>query len=67
MNAAIADEQAVLSVGCVSNVLGVEQVACSLPRVVGQSGVVAKLSPKETEGLHASAGMLKGWLEKVGG
>ncbi|MBF9050935.1 L-lactate dehydrogenase [Roseobacter sp. HKCCD9010] len=70
VNAVIADEQAVLSVSCVSDVLGVEQVACSLPRVVGRDGVVAELmpdlSPEETEGLRASAAMLKGWVEEVG-
>ena len=70
VNAVIADEQAVLSVSCVSDVLGVKQVACSLPRVVGRDGVVAELmpdlSPEETEGLRASAAMLKGWVEEVG-
>ena len=70
VNAVIADEQAVLSVSCVSDVLGVDQVACSLPRVVGRDGVVAELmpdlSPEETEGLRASAAMLKGWVEEVG-
>jgi L-lactate dehydrogenase len=70
VNAVIADEQAVLSVSCVSDVLGVEQVACSLPRVVGRDGVVAELmpdlSPEETEGMRASAAMLKGWVEEVG-
>jgi len=65
-----ADEQAVLSVSCVSDVLGVERVACSLPRVVGRAGVVAELMPElsdeERRGLRASAELLKGAVEALG-
>ena len=64
------DEQAVLTVSVVSDVLGVQEVACSLPRVVGAAGVtsalVPELSPAETEGLRASAAMLKGLAEDLG-
>jgi L-lactate dehydrogenase len=63
------DEQAVLTVSVVSDVLGVEEVACSVPRVVGAGGVSAELVPElsaqETEGLRASAAMLKETVEAV--
>ena len=59
-----------LSVSCVSDVLGVERVACSLPRVVGRAGVVAELMPElsdeERRGLRASAELLKGAVEALG-
>ena len=65
------DEQAVLTVSVASNVLGVPDVACSLPRVVGRKGVVAELMPElsaqEQDGLRASAQMLKDTVEAVGG
>jgi L-lactate dehydrogenase len=65
-----ADENAVLSVSCVSDVLGVERVACSLPRVVGRGGVVAELMPELSEaeqaGLRASAEVLKAAVEALG-
>ncbi|MBO6602460.1 MAG: L-lactate dehydrogenase [Roseicyclus sp.] len=65
-----ADEQAVLSVSCVSDVLDVQGVACSLPRVVGRAGVVAELMPglseDEREGLRASARLLKTAVEELG-
>ncbi len=58
------DEQAVLSVSTVEKeVLGVPDVALSLPRVVGAEGVTATLWPtldtEETEGLRRSAEILK--------
>jgi L-lactate dehydrogenase len=57
------DEQAVLSVSTVEKeVLGVADVALSLPRVVGAEGVSATLWPaldaEETEGLRRSAEIL---------
>ncbi|SLN75942.1 L-lactate dehydrogenase [Roseisalinus antarcticus] len=65
-----ADEGAVLTVSVASEVLGVRDVACSLPRVVGAEGVVAELVPElddsETEALRASAEMLKRTVEAVG-
>ena len=65
------NEEAVLTVSVVSDVLGVEQVACSLPRIVGRRGVTAELMPElsaeEEAGLRASAEMLKGLVEEVGG
>jgi L-lactate dehydrogenase len=63
------DEQAVLSVSVPGDVLGVTDVALSLPRVVGAAGVTATLWPEldaaETEGLRASAELLKGLVEAV--
>ncbi|WP_084861635.1 L-lactate dehydrogenase [Salibaculum halophilum] len=63
------DEQAVLSVSVPGEVLGVQDVALSLPRVVGAAGVTATLWPEldatETEGLRASAEVLKGMVEKI--
>lgn len=65
------NEEAVLTVSVVSDVLGVEQVACSLPRIIGRRGVTAELMPElsseEEAGLRASAEMLKGLVEEVGG
>ncbi len=57
------DERAVLSVSILEDeVLGVPNVALSLPRLVGQGGVSAtlwpELSPIETEALRASAAIL---------
>lgn len=63
--AAIAgDEQAVLSVSVVEReVLGVPDVALSLPRTVGRGGVTATLWPElsadEEEALHRSAEILR--------
>jgi len=63
--AAIAgDEQAVLSVSVVEpDVLGVPDVALSLPRTVGREGVSAtlwpELSPEESDALRASAQVLR--------
>jgi len=65
------DEQAVLSVSTVeSEVLGVPDVALSLPRLVGRGGVSATLWPDldadETEKLRASAATLKGFVDQLG-
>ncbi|MBY6202359.1 L-lactate dehydrogenase [Maritalea mobilis] len=64
------DEQAVLSVSTVEGeVLGVPDVALSLPRLVGREGVSATLMPElsrdETEGLRASAELLKNLVEQI--
>lgn len=66
VRAIAADEQAVLSVSVMEpDVFGVQDVALSLPRVVGASGVTATLWPEldaaERDGLRASAEVLKGW------
>lgn len=58
------DEQAVLSVSCVtSEVEGVNAVALSLPRIVGARGIAATLFPdldySERQALRRSAEMLK--------
>lgn len=69
--AAIAgDEQAVLSVSTVeTDVLGVPDVALSLPRLVGRDGVSATLwpdlDPMETEALRASAEILKARVQEI--
>ncbi|PYG28585.1 L-lactate dehydrogenase [Pelagimonas varians] len=69
VSAIASDEQAVLTVSTVSNVLGVPDVACSVPRVVGANGVSAELLPdlsdQETEALRASAELLKTTVEQV--
>ncbi|WP_299931722.1 L-lactate dehydrogenase [uncultured Pelagimonas sp.] len=69
VSAITSDEQAVLTVSSVSDVLGVHDVACSVPRVVGAQGVSAELLPdlsdKETEALRASAELLKTTVEQV--
>ena len=71
VEAVASDEQAVLTVSVVSDVLGVSEVACSLPRVVGAGGVTTELMPSlsvgEADGLRASAEMLKGLVGEVGG
>ncbi len=64
------DEQAVLSVSTVEpDVLGVSDVALSLPRIVGARGVSATLRPEldraETDALHRSATLLKTLSESV--
>jgi L-lactate dehydrogenase len=65
------DEQAVLSVSTVEpEVLGVPDVALSLPRLVGAGGVSATLwpdlDPEETEKLRASAEILKTLFRRAG-
>lgn len=69
VEAVIRDERAVMTVSCVSDVLGVRDVACSLPRVVGSGGVSETLEPElsaaEAEGLRASATMLRGLIEDL--
>jgi L-lactate dehydrogenase len=64
------DEQAVLSVSCVTpEVEGVENVALSLPRVVGASGIAATLVPDldfgERKALRRSAELLKAAQDSV--
>lgn len=64
------DEQAVLSVSIVEkDVLGVTDVALSLPRLVGRDGVTGTLWPEldaaETEGLRASAEILRGRFGQI--
>lgn len=64
------DEQAVLSVSIVEKeVLGVPDVALSLPRLVGAQGVSATLwpdlDPTETEALRCSATLLKEMSDSV--
>jgi L-lactate dehydrogenase len=65
------DEQAVLSVSTVEpDVLGVSDVALSLPRLVGRGGVSATLwpdlDPDETAKLCASAEILKTFYDELG-
>lgn len=64
------DQQAVLSVSIATpDVLGVRDVALSLPRVVGANGVTADLMPDltdaESEALFASATMLRDTADAV--
>jgi L-lactate dehydrogenase len=64
------DEQAVLSVSTVEpDVLGVKDVALSLPQLVGRDGVSATLWPEldaeETEALRRSAELLKERVEEI--
>lgn len=70
VRAIAADEQAVLSVSMLtSEVAGVRDVALSLPRVVGRSGIAADLMPDldrgEAEALAASATLLKQTSERI--
>jgi L-lactate dehydrogenase len=65
------DEQAVLSVSTVEpDVMGLPNVAMSLPRLVGRGGVSATLWPDldadETEKLRASATILKSSFDALG-
>ena len=65
-----ADEQAVLSVSVTEpEVLGVRDVALSLPRLVGRAGVSATLWPdldaEETEALRLSAETLRAMMDQV--
>jgi L-lactate dehydrogenase len=70
VSAIAGDEQAVLSVSTVEkDVLGVKDVALSLPRLVGRDGVSATLWPEldgaETDALRASAEILRGRFAEV--
>ncbi|MEM9231654.1 MAG: L-lactate dehydrogenase [Pseudomonadota bacterium] len=63
VRAIVHDEQAVLSASVVTDtVLGVSDVALSLPRIIGASGVVATLKPElaedERDGLKKSAELI---------
>lgn len=65
------DEQSVMTVSCLTaDVLGLRDVALSLPRVVGAGGVSATLWPEldadETEGLRASAQILRETMDALG-
>jgi L-lactate dehydrogenase len=64
------DEQAVFSVSMVTkDVEGTQDVALSIPRVVGREGVTADLYPEldtnERAALHRSASILRGLFESV--
>lgn len=64
------DEQAVLSVSTVTaTVEGVQDVALSVPRVVGRNGVTAdlfpELDPREHEALQYSASLLRELFDSV--
>lgn len=64
VQAIVQNQQDVLSVSVVTrDVLGIPQVALSLPRIVGRAGVTATLmpdlNPQETEALRASAALLR--------
>ncbi|AUG55501.1 L-lactate dehydrogenase [Thalassospira marina] len=64
------DQQDVLSVSIVTrHVAGIEDVALSIPRVVGAAGICADMMPTlddgENEALHRSASMLKTTIEAV--
>ena len=70
VRAIASDEQAVISVSCVtSHIEGIDTVALSIPRVVGAGGVGAdvfpELSPKEHKDLAASACSLKDTFEAL--
>jgi len=70
VDAIAGDEQGVLPVSTVEGeVLGVPDVALSLPRLVGREGVSATLMPElnrdETEGLRASAELLKNLVDQI--
>ena len=65
------NEQAVMTVSCITpDVLGLRDVALSLPRVVGAGGVSATLWPEldagETEALRASAQILRDTMDALG-
>jgi L-lactate dehydrogenase len=64
------DEQAVLSVSSVTRAIdGIQDVALSVPRVVGREGVTAELLPdldaQEHAALHRSASILRGLVDSV--
>ncbi|MEN8831189.1 L-lactate dehydrogenase [Pacificibacter sp.] len=70
VRAIASDEQAVISMSCVtSHIEGIDTVALSIPRVVGAGGVGAdvfpELSPKEHKDLAASARSLKDTFEAL--
>jgi L-lactate dehydrogenase len=65
------DERAVLTVSALTaEIEGVQDVALSVPRVVGAEGVIAALPPtlcdQEHKALQSSAGILKEAAEKIG-
>jgi L-lactate dehydrogenase len=65
------DERAILTVSTlIPEVEGIKNVALSIPRVVGEDGVLAALPPtlsdEEHQALHASAEILKEAAEEIG-
>lgn len=65
------DERAVLTVcSLVPEIGGVQQVALSLPLVIGSGGVQQRIQPQmnaaETQALAASAAMIKQWVTQLG-
>jgi L-lactate dehydrogenase len=71
VRAILGDERAVFTVSCVTpEILGVQEVSLSLPRVLGQGGVVATLHPSletdEQDALRRSAELLKQAATQLG-
>lgn len=65
------DEKAVLTVSILTpEVLGIQDTALSIPRVIGANGVLVTLPPvlsdSEKSALHRSAGILKEATESIG-
>lgn len=69
MSAISKDEGAVLTVSTTTDMLGVKDVACSVPCVVGANGIQQTLLPSldttEMDALQASAAVLKNVVEQV--
>lgn len=71
VRAILGDERAVFTVSCLTpEILGVEHVSLSLPRVVGRGGVIATLHPSletdEQDALRRSAELLKEAATQLG-
>jgi L-lactate dehydrogenase len=71
VRAILGDERAVFTVSSVTpDILGVESVSLSLPRVVGRGGVIATLTPsleaEEQDALRRSAELLKEAATQLG-
>jgi L-lactate dehydrogenase len=71
VRAIVGDERAVFTVSSVTpEILGVESVSLSLPRVVGRGGVIATLTPSlasdEQDALRRSAELLKEAATQLG-
>jgi L-lactate dehydrogenase len=65
------DQRSILTVCCPTpDVVGVKDVTVALPRLVGGQGVIETfpipLDQKETAGLRASAGVIRGALDELG-
>lgn len=70
VRAILADERAVLTVSQVtSEIIGIRDVALSLPHIVGAGGVAAAIMPsldaEEAEGLRRSAELIGGYCGKL--